>query len=173
MKRYLLMVFAGALALAAAGCSASRSVTMSEADMVTAGQIEDMLSERLYKVDFTRAYPTSGPSFTLTSPYFISVIGDRVESFLPYMGRVYTAPYGGGEGLRFEGPIREYTRKTAKKERQEITFSVKTAEDDYDFALTVWPLGECSLTITPMNKQNISFSGAIDLSPEFEAVRVK
>ncbi len=173
MKRYLLTLMAGVLALAAAGCSASKSAVMSEADTVTAGQIEEMLAERLYKLDFTRAYPSAGPSFALTSPYYVSVIGDRVESFLPYFGRVYSMPYGGGEGLRFEGPIADYTQKEGKKGRQEITFSVKTGEDVYDFTLTVWPLGECSLMITPINKQNISFSGNIDLSPEFEAVRVK
>ncbi len=173
MKRYLLTLLAGVLAITAAGCSASKSAAMSEADMVTAGQIEGMLSERLYKIDFTRAYPSAGPSFALSSPYYVSVIGDRVESFLPYMGRVYSVPYGGGEGLRFEGPIRDYAQNMAKKGRQEITFSVKTAEDDYDFTLTVWPLGECDLRITPINKQNISFSGNSDLSPEFEAVKVK
>jgi hypothetical protein len=172
MKRSLLfVVLAAALALSSAGCSASRSAVASEADMVTAAQIEEMLAARLYKADFTRAYPASAPSFPLNYPYFISVIDDRVESFLPYFGRAYMLPYGGGEGLRFEGPISDYTQSVGKKGQREITFSVRTGEDEYDFTLTVWPTGECNLTIMPMNKQSISFSGEIDLDPEFEAVR--
>jgi hypothetical protein len=165
------MVSAAVLALSSAGCSASRSAVMSEADMVTAAQIEEMLAARLYKVDFTRAYPASAPSFHLNYPYFISVIDDRVESFLPYFGRAYMLPYGGGEGLRFEGRISGYTQSIKKKGQREITFSARTGEDEYDFTLTVRPTGECDLTVMPMNKQSISFSGEIDLDPEFEAVR--
>ncbi len=172
MKRsLLLMVLAAALALTSAGCSASRSAAMSEADMITAGQIEGMLAARLYKADFTRAYPASAPSFTLNYPYYISVIDDRVESFLPYFGRAYNLPYGGGEGLRFEGPISDYTERVKNKGQREITFSARTGEDRYNFTLTVWPSGECDLTVMPTNKQSISFSGDIDLNPEFEAVR--
>jgi hypothetical protein len=173
MKKYLLTLLAGMLALTAVGCSASKSTAMSEVDAVTAGQVERMLSEHLYKIDFTRAYPTSGPSFTLVYPYYISVIGDRVESFLPYAGRVFSIRPNGGEGLRFAGLISDYTQSVGKRGRQKISFSVKTDEDLYGFSLTIWASGECSLTVSSSKKQSISFSGNIDLSPEFETVRIK
>lgn len=161
-----------ALALAAAGCSASRSAIRSEADMVTAGQVESMLAQRLYKIDFDRAYPVSAPPFHLNYPYYVSVIGDRVESFLPYFGRAYTAPYGGGEGLRFAAPITEYTENVKKNGSREISFEARTEEDSYRFILTVFPLGQCDMSVTPGQRQSISFSGRIDLEPDFEAVRV-
>ncbi len=173
MKNFLSIVFVCTLALSVAGCTASRSVAMSDADLVTAGQVKKMLSERLFKVDFDRAYPMTAPSFSLTYPYYISVIGDRVESFLPYFGRAYTAPYGGGEGLRFEGTVSEYSETVKKNGRREIDFRATTREDTYNFSLTVFPLGECNLVITPSQKQSISFSGRIDLDPDFEAVRVE
>ena len=173
MKKITLIAVAWTLALAAAGCSAQRPAVMSEADAVTAGQIDGMLAERLYNIDFDRAYPMSAPSFHLSYPYYISVIGDRVESFLPYFGRAYTVPYGGGEGLRFAAPISEYAEKVTRKGAREITFKARTDEDLYDFILTVYPLGECNLSITPGQKQQISFSGQIDLEPAFEAVRVE
>lgn len=169
MKKIVLMSAVWTLVISAAGCSASKSVSMSETDLVTAGQVEKMLAERLYKVDFGRAYPMTAPSFPLTWPYFISVINDRVESFLPYFGRAYSVPYGGGEGLRFEGVVSGYTETVKKNGRREIDFKVTTREDIYDFSLTVFPLGECSLVISPSKKQSISFSGRIDLDPEFEA----
>lgn len=173
MKRISLIVMVWTLALAATGCSASRSTVMSEADLVTAGQIDKMLTERLYKVDFDRAYPMSAPTLPLNYPYFVSVIGNRVESFLPYFGRAFTIPYGGGEGLRFEAPISDYRERVRKNGSREISFRARTNEDRYDFTLTVFPLGQCDLNISPGLKQPISFSGEIDLSPEFEAVRVR
>ena len=173
MKKFWLMSVVWMLAVASAGCSASKSAAMSEADLVTAGQVTEMLAARLYKVDFARAYPMSGPSFALTYPYFVSVIGDRVESFLPYFGRAYSVPLDGGEGLRFAAPISEYKETARKNGRTEITFSARTEEDHYDFRLTVFPLGQCDLTITPFRKQSISFGGQVDLDPEFEAVRVE
>jgi hypothetical protein len=96
MKNILFTIMAGTLALAVAGCSPAKSALMSEADAVTNRQIDKMLSERLYKVDFDRASPVAAPPFFLTYPYYISVIDDRVESFLPYFGRAYNVPYGGG-----------------------------------------------------------------------------
>ncbi len=131
------------LALASAGCSASKPAVMSEADLVTAGQVTKMLAARLYKVDFDRIYPMSAPSSYLNYPYFISVIGDRVESMLPYFGRAYSVPFDGGEGLRFAAPISDYNETAKKNGRREITFSAQTDEDHYDFRLTIYPLGQC------------------------------
>jgi hypothetical protein len=183
MKKFSTMARAGvvatlaALALAAAGCSAARTAATSperaEAEAATAAHVARMLDKRLYKVDFSRAMPMGAPSFQLLHPYFISVVGDHVESMLPYMGRAYSLPYGGGEGLRFRAPVTDYRdRVTGRKARREITFTARTGEDAYRFALEVFPSGECTLTITPTNKQTISFIGAIDQAPEFEAVRV-
>ncbi len=163
---------AWALALTA-GCSASRSVVMSDADRVTASQVDEMLTGRLYKVDFSRAYPMSAPSFPLNAPYFISVIDDRVESFLPYFGRAYSVAYGGGEGLRFAAPITDYTDVVKRNGRREIKFTATTDEDRYDFTLTVFPTGESDLSVTAFRKQSISFTGQVDLDPEFEAVRTE
>ncbi len=173
MKKITLIAMVWTLALAGAGCSASRSAVMSEADIITARQIGEMLDEHLYKFDFDRAYPMSAPSFPLSSPYYVSVIGDRVESFLPYFGRAYNVRYGGGEGLRFAAPISEYNDRTTRRGAREITFKAHTDEDFYEFVLTVYPLGECNLSIIPGQKQQISFSGQIDMEPEFEVVRVE
>ncbi len=156
----------------ATGCSVSRTAVVSDADRATASQVDEMLTSRLYKVDFTRAFPMSAPSFSLNYPYFISVINGRVESFLPYFGRAYTAVYGGGEGLRFAAPITNYTDVVKRNGRREIEFTATTDEDRYDFSLTVFPLGESDLTVTAFRKQSISFTGRVDLEPEFEAVRV-
>ncbi len=155
-------------------CSSTRATSSppSPADAAKTEHIALMLENKLYKVDFTRASPISGPSFTLNYPYYVSVIGDRVESFLPYFGRAYMVPYGGGEGLRFTAPTRNYKMEIDKRGRYQISFEAQTSEDNYTFELEIYPTGESRLAIYAMKKQRISFSGDIDMDPEFEAVRL-
>ncbi len=172
MKKAILISLAWALALSA-GCSAPRAVVSSDADRAVASQVDQMLTKRMYKIDCTRAYPQSAPSFQLNDPYFISVIDDRVESFLPYFGRAYTVPYGGGEGLRFAAPVTDYSDEMKRNGRRVIEFTAITDEDRYEFTLTVFPKGDANLTIGSFHKQSISFSGRVDMAPEFEAVRVE
>lgn len=172
MKKLLILALGIAFSTAMAGCGATRKIT-TEADAAAARHIDQMIAQRLYKVDFTRAYPVSAPSFSLNWPYYISVIDNRVESFLPYFGRAYNVPYGGGEGLRFDAPISNYDEQIGRRGQREIRFTARTGEDHYDFLLTVWPLGQANLSVMPRNRQSISFSGQIDPSPEFEAVRKK
>lgn len=165
MKKAILISMAWALALLT-GCSTSRPAVMNDADRATATQVDNMLTRRLYKVDFTMAYPVSSQPLPLTSPYFISVSGDKVESYLPYFGRAYSAEYGGGEGLRFDAPITGYTDAVKRNGQREIEFTAITDEDSYEFSLTISPLGGSNLTVTAVRKQAISFSGQVDMNYE-------
>ena len=172
MKRlFIILALAGGMA-AMSSCSSTRTAAQSAADEQNAQLVTRMLDKKMYKVDFDRAFPMPGPSFTLNYPYFVSVIGDRVESFLPYFGRAYSIPYGGGEGLRFEAPITGYTVKDGRKGQQVITFNARTSEDDYTYSFEIYPSGETYLNVNAVNKQGMSFSGTMDLEPEFEVIKV-
>lgn len=161
------------MAVSMFACSTSRSAVSTQADAIKSGQVAEMLQNRLYKVDFDRAFPMSAPSFPLNYPYYISVIGDRIESYLPYFGRAYNIPYGGGEGLRFSAPISDYTMEAGRRDRHEISFDARTDEDNYTFDLEIYPDGSAYLTVLSSNRQSISFNGEIDFEPEFEAVRIE
>ncbi len=183
MKKFLIMsaeVAIGMCLMVAVGvsmsaCSSTRgaSTAPSAVEAAKMEHIATMLQNRLYKVDFTRAYPVSGRAFTLNYPYFVSIIGDRVESFLPYFGRAYLLPVGGGEGLRFTAPTRNYEMTIDKRGRYQISFDARTSEDDYTFELEVDRMGRSSLTVYAQKKQAISFGGEVDPDPEFEAVRLE
>ncbi len=172
MKKMFLAVLV-LVAIAGAGCSATGRAA-SGADTAKNEQIARMLEARLYKIDFDRAYPATAPSFALNDFYFLSVVGDRVESFLPYYGQAYTAIYGGlgEEGLRFEAPISQYVERRGRGGRWDISFRARTESDTYNLGLRISPSGECNLTVSSMRKQSISFTGSVDMEPEFEpAVR--
>ena len=102
-------------------------------------------------------------SVNLTSPYSLEIHGDSILSYLPYFGRAYSAPYGGGEGLTFKEVATEKEQTSEKKGSSEIKFRVKTKEDVYMFRVEVYPNGSVTINVTPVNKQAITFYGDVAL----------
>jgi hypothetical protein len=103
--------------------------------------------------------PMNGRSQTLTSPYSLEIKDDRVKSHLPYYGRAYSIPYGGGEGLNFEAEITGYKLSFDTKGKAVVEFETKTKEDQHGFRLEIFPNGSTSIHVTPVNRQAISFHG--------------
>ncbi|MEG1545290.1 MAG: DUF4251 domain-containing protein [Tannerellaceae bacterium] len=126
---------------------------------------EQMVKEQIengrFKVDVDRAMPMQGRPVNLTSSYSLEVRGDSVISYLPYFGRAYSAPYGGGDGMRFEALLTDYSCTYAKKGVAQIKFRTKTKEDTYDFRMQIYPNGSSTLNVTPVNKQAISYTGEL------------
>lgn len=107
-----------------------------------------------------------GQAVSLTSPYTLEMRGDSVISYLPYFGRAYSVPYGGGNGLRFERTTTDYTCTYDKKGTARIKFAARTDDDTYRFNIQIYPNGSASINVTPTNRQNISYQG--ELAPRKE-----
>lgn len=129
-------------------------------------EVKEMIEGRRFTIDVNRALPMSGRSVNLTSPYSLEMRGDSVVSYLPYYGRAYSAPYGGGDGLRFEKLITNYTCSFDKKGTAQIQFGVRTNEDTYKFNIQVYSNGSGTINVTPTNKQSITFHGELALKKE-------
>lgn len=114
-----------------------------------------------FTIDVNRAVPMSGRSVNLTSPYSLELRGDSVVSYLPYFGRAYSAPYGGGNGLNFQEQASEFEQTQKKKGGMELTFRVRTKEDVYAFRVDIFPNGSSTINVTPVNKQGITFYGEV------------
>lgn len=125
--------------------------------------VKEIVDSDRIKIDVDRAVPMAGRSVNLTSPYSLEMHGDSILSFLPYFGRAYAAPYGGGEGLTFKEVATEKEQTSKKKGRSEIKFRVKTQEDVYTFRMEVYPNGSATINVTPVNKQAITFYGDVAL----------
>ena len=123
--------------------------------------VEKRIADRHFKIDVSMAYPMSGNSIPLTSPYSLELKQDSADVFLPYFGRAYSVPYGGGDGLVFEAEISEYSCTDGKKGQKLLVFGAKTDEDSFTFHLTVFPDGTASLSVTSINRQSISYSGEV------------
>ena len=123
--------------------------------------VAEAISDTVYVVYVDRAYPMGHGSLFLTDRYSLSVDKETAVSRLPYFGRAYSIPYGGGDGLMFEGRIEDYAVKEGRKAEKEISFSVKTDEDKFEFHLTVFPNGSASVSVISKNRQPIGFNGTL------------
>ena len=124
--------------------------------------VREIVDSGRIKIDVDRAVPMAGRSVNLTSPYSLEIHGDSILSYLPYFGRAYSAPYGGGEGLTFKEVATEKEQTSEKKGSSEIKFRVKTKEDVYMFRVEVYPNGSdltralCRLSVTTTAQETAS-----------------
>lgn len=125
-------------------------------------RVRDILESGSFTIDVDRALPLSGRSVNLTSSYSLELRGDSAISHLPYFGRAYSVPYGGGDGMRFEEAITDYSISYSKKDVAQIKFNARTEEDKFSFHVQVFPNGSASINVTPVNRQSISYQGELN-----------
>jgi hypothetical protein len=142
------------LSIMITGCSSSKGLTKEEK-----AALREAIESREYTVDVDRMLPMSGRSQALTSSYSLEIKGNRVRSYLPYYGRAYSVPYGGGDGLNFESEITGYESSFDTKGQATVEFETKTKEDLCRFRLEIFPDGQTSIHVTSVNRQAISFHG--------------
>ena len=99
----------------------------------------------------------------LSTYYSLEVAKDTVISCLPYFGRAYSIPYGGGKGLVFDGHAEDYTVSDGKDGSKEIEFTVMNEEDNYTFGITVFPNGSAHINVNSNKRQPISYMGRVSL----------
>ena len=125
--------------------------------------VSEQIDSGRFRIQVNRAIPSGGGAVNLTSPYFLELRGDSVISYLPYFGRAYSLPYGGGEGMSFEAPASDYQLTYDKKKTARIRFKTRTDEDLYTLDLRIFPGGSATIGVTPVHKQAIQYQG--ELSP--------
>lgn len=168
-KNAMSAAIAATLVFLLAACTMSEAARQAKAvqEAKTARAIAQQLSDRHYEVDFHRAFPSGrGRVIDLTSEYSIKVAGDTLISYLPFFGRAYNVPYGGGHGLNFTGIIRQYDEQFSKKGAHIITMDVVDSEDSYYYMLELFDTGSATLTVRPRERSQISFTGNFHLDEE-------
>lgn len=121
--------------------------------------VKKLIVSENYKIDVRTALPMRGRSIPLTSPYSLEIRNDSVISYLPYFGRAYSIPYGGGNGLNFKAPLKEYSMEMDKKGNAVIKFTARNTEDNYEYRAKVYSDGSASIDVNMTNRQSISFQG--------------
>ena len=118
------------------------------------------LAERKFQIDVNQAHPQGrGSTIHLTSSYSVRVSGDTIVSYLPFFGRAYSVPYGGGQGLNFTGRIVSYESGVTRKGEHIITMGVESSEDVYVYTVSLFDNGSASVGVQPRQRSYIYFTG--------------
>jgi hypothetical protein len=161
MKTFLTTLFFACSALVMlSGCSITKERAARAAE--EAAKIEAALAQRQYKISVNRMYPMRGSSKNVSYGYSVEVRNDTLISYLPYFGRAYNVPYGGGKGLNFSERIGSYQETQQPKGERVIDIELKNEEDTYHYTIKVFDNGNSSIDVQSRQREPISYSGEID-----------
>lgn len=155
------------LASLLAACGASRlSETKALAAERRAEQVADSLHAGSYTVIFDYVVPHRMPPRHLTSTYSLRILGDSIESHLPYFGVAYRAGYDAGRvsPLVFTGHIDHYRLTAEKKGNYTITFSTRHHSELMEYQLDVFGNGRATLQVHSSDRESISFNGEMQIN---------
>ena len=162
MKKNVLKMMVLVAAIGMTACSSLTAAQKAEQKAKVTQAVTKALNERQYKIDIDMMFPRNGQATNVSSDFSLEVKGDSVYSYLPYFGRAYSVPYGGGNGLDFKAIIMDYESKKDQKGTTFINFNVKNEEDFLEFRIEVFDNGNTSIDLTPRQRESISFSGRLD-----------
>ena len=168
MKKWFLPLLTAALVIS--GCGILSSETREERAAREAREAQ-MVVDGIQNADFTinidRMYPLRGTPKTVTS-YSVQVKDGVLYSHLPYMGRAWRVPYGGGHALNFDAKYGNYSVVQTRQDGYEIRIFVKTDEDEHLYRITLFDNGSATVDVQSQNRDRISYSGQMDFYLEEE-----
>ena len=125
--------------------------------------VKSEIESKGYCIEVNTALPRRGLNVQLTSSYSLEIKNDSASSWLPYYGRAYSIPYGGGDGLTFKAPIENYKLTYNKKGTAKIEFTARTKEDVFKFYISIFTSGLSSISVDMQNRDSIDFSGELKI----------
>ncbi len=123
---------------------------------------KEIVDSKQYKIEVNYAHPQSGRLINLTSNYSLTIKNDSLDSYLPFFGRAYSIPYGGGNGLIFKSSIKDYKIEKEKKKEIRIKVETVTPEDSYTFFITVYKNLSADINVMMNKRSSIRFTGKLE-----------
>jgi hypothetical protein len=132
-------------------------------------QVDEMINAREFVFVPRTAIPTGMSVVNLSlNQNSIKFLPDFIDSYLPFYGRAYRIEgYGTDSGLRFSGKPDKFTIKKKGKLYQ-INVVVKGDTDVFSLFLSVGVDGFASLSVSSINRSQISFNGEISAPDKAE-----
>ena len=154
------MVLACSALVMLSGCATSEERAAQKAEM--ARNVTKALNERNYKISILRMNPMRGSSRSVSYGYSVEVRNDTLFSYLPYFGRAYNVPYGGGKGLNFSHPIENYQEYQKKNGQRHIEIGLTNEEDTYLYTIEVFDNGNSSVEVWSRQRERIYYTGMME-----------
>ena len=159
-KFFVSMAIAVCACAVLCGCATSEERAAQKAEM--ARNVTKALNERNYKISILRMNPMRGSSRSVSYGYSVEVRNDTLFSDLPYFGRAYNVPYGGGKGLNFSHPIENYQEYQKKNGQRHIEIGLTNEEDTYLYTIEVFDNGNSSVEVWSRQRERIYYTGMME-----------
>ena len=150
---------AATMLAALVACGTSNSLTKAEREAQIVQMVQAALDQGNYTIAVDWMKPLGGMPRHVSSNYMLKVIGEEVDSYLPYVGEAYRLPYGGGKGLIFKGKITDYMVTRPTSNRYTIEFNVNNDEDTYHYRIDMFTNGKAIIDVYGHDRDAISFDG--------------
>ena len=160
---HIVMILAFMALVMLNGCATSEERAARAAEQKK--KVATALMKRNYKIAVDRMYSMRGVSKSVSYGYSVEVRNDSLISYLPYFGRAYSVPYGGGKGLNFAERIGSYKEFQEKSGKRHIEIGLKNEEDTYLYTIVVFDNGKSSIDVQSRQRERISFSGDMIVLP--------
>ena len=164
MKHILSIILATLFLMACATSESASEKARKRAEM--AAKITEGIQTRCFNVNIDKVYPMGQGTIHPSTLYSVSVKDDYINSYLPYFGRAYNIPYGGGSGLNFEGKVLRYQESIGRKGEHYVVLDVESKEDIHQYSFVIFDNGNVKLDVLSKERNPISFSGYVDLTEE-------
>lgn len=159
------IIFFATVVMTAVACATSKTTDAERRQKLalTAQNVRKALDDRYYTIDMTYIRPLRVATRYLDGGYYLHVSGDSIYSCLPYVGRAFNVPYGGGVGLVFDGVMQQYKEsRSSDNKGTKIDIVVTNTEDRYQYLLYVGDDGHATLNIYPSSRESVSFDGEMN-----------
>ncbi len=166
MKRFIFALAAACLLIGSCG---TPRMTPQEKKLQQAritSQVNSILDSRSFKINVDYMNPLRGGGRAITFGYCVKVDGEKLVSYLPYVGDARNIPYDGGSGLNFESTISEYQDSGFKKDRRTITLSTSIDGDLLDYTIIVFDNTKADIRVHSRNRDDISYIGYLQLTKD-------
>jgi len=162
MRKYVLTFLGMCMVLGLlSGCATSAKRAAEAAEH--AQKVMTALADRHYKINISHMHPLRGGSRSVSYSFSVEVKGDTLVSYLPYYGRVYWVPYGGGKGLNFTETISTYEEWEKKNGLRHVEIGLKNEEDTYLYTIEVFGNGSATIDVMARQRDQISYSGEMEV----------
>lgn len=93
---------------------------------------------------------------------FMEVTQDSLVADLPYIGRVFSLPYGGDAGLRFVSIQFKRSDKSGKKGRWEITLEPIQERKASRIFIEIYPDRTAMVSVSSPDRAPVSYRGRVE-----------
>ena len=120
--------------------------------------IRESIKSGDFKMEIRQMIPLQMAPRHVTN-YSVTVKGDHIISHLPYSGRAWNVPYGGGHALNYESDIEEKAIYRDDDGSYTVRLLIRTDEDTHVYTFHFSLGGSASLLVQSRNRDSISYNG--------------